>query len=270
MKINKNVFFRIVGIAGFLLLSLNLILHFLGIRVYDSQIDMLFVFLLDIYFFIVIFYPYKLEYLSFICFLLSARIIISEEIDFMGIAIYHLAIIALFARGYFYKNKNMKLIILFFVYISLITLKYFLFPTPFIYSIVNHIGMNIVLILIEFFVNLTAKNYNNRNSVLNLNEFDSLKKRDADWLIMIQQYKSYKEIAKEYYLTDGSVRNRINQIYETIGVKDKQDFLFRYGKHKILFETNNIDPNTNNDVPSDNTSMPLNQPQELIQPETLS
>ncbi len=75
----------------------------------------------------------------------------------------------------------------------------------------------------------------NENRILDLSKYDSLKKRDAEWLIQIKNKTKYETIAINYGMTEDAVKNRIRFIYQVINVGDKIEFLNKYSDFRISF-----------------------------------
>ncbi len=48
----------------------------------------------------------------------------------------------------------------------------------------------------------------NENRILDLSKYDSLKKRDAEWLIQIKNKTKYETIAINYGMTEGAVKKQ--------------------------------------------------------------
>ena len=71
-------------------------------------------------------------------------------------------------------------------------------------------------------------------------------KRDYEWLKIIQQYNSYKEISKKFNISEGTIRNRFSVIYKVLEVHDKKEFLNLYGEYTIIYGKDILDSETNN------------------------
>lgn len=249
---NKKIFYRVIGILGFLLISLNLTLNFLHIREYDSPISVILSFITVLCFFVIILFPHKIEFLALISFIISSCIIITEESNLMGIAMFHLGMITLYHRGFFIYHKTQKIITVLIYYICLIIAQFIFYRQYFFNNLINHIGMNLVLCLLEFFILSSPRRIKETNLILDIKKIKGLDKRDSEWLIMIQNHKTYKEIASTYNITEGTVRNRMNKVYKILEVGDKQGFRNLYSEYKISFgeavsENNEEPPPMNQD-----------------------
>ena len=199
-------------------------------------------------FILVIIFPVKIEILAIVCFLYSVTCTVFEPSNPMGTLMYILFLAILHCRGYFLRRKFIKYLLSSLAYLLLTITELRFGVSNFTSAIINKVGYDfteacIIISIILYYNTLYEKK---KDSILNIAKYEKLTQRDCTWLIMIQQNKSYKVISKKYEMTEGSVRNRINQIYETIGVKDKQDFLLKYLNYKITFE--NTPTNLDNPV----------------------
>ena len=186
---------------------------------------------------ILIIYPQKIEFFSFISFYYSIDIIVSEKNNPMGIIMYFLGISVLYARGFFIKKKSLKLIFIFILLFVLIFINTTFNKTQFCSFILDTCAYLFLLTLIIFFVQFGyANNESSSHKVLNLAEFSGLKEEDIPLLQGVLDNKQYKLIASELKKTEGTIRNRLNRIYDILQVWDKQGFIACYYDCKIVFK----------------------------------
>lgn len=182
-------------------------------------------------------FPKKLGFISIPCFIYAVMILVFEPDNQMGSFMFLLGIEILHIRGYFIKKKFLKNSIAFGIYLLLVlTELQFGFSTFLVYL------LNKIAYLIIMFANLFCCIFyyhffyeKKSDKSLNLTEYPELNSRDSEWLIMIQNHKTYKEIASTYNITEGTVRNRMNKIYKILEVGDKQGFRNLYSEYKISF-----------------------------------
>ena len=53
--------------------------------------------------------------------------------------------------------------------------------------------------------------------------------------------EQYKNIARAVYKAPGTVRNRLNKIYDLLGVMDRMGFISTYFGYEIVFSQNETD-----------------------------
>ncbi len=182
-------------------------------------------------------FPKKLGFISVPCFIYAVIILVFEPDNQMGSFMFLLGIEILHIRGYFIKKKFLKNSIAFGIYLLLVlTELQFGFSTFLVYL------LNKIAYLIIMFANLFCCIFyyhffyeKKSDNSLNLKEYPDLNARDSEWLIMIQNHKTYKEIASTYNITEGTVRNRMNKVYKILEVGDKQGFKNLYSEYKISF-----------------------------------
>ena len=59
---------------------------------------------------------------------------------------------------------------------------------------------------------------------------------DVDLLEKVLQNKKYKEIALELHGNPGTIRNRLNKLYDILQVGDRTGFIAQFYGYKIIFE----------------------------------
>ncbi|MDD7769083.1 MAG: hypothetical protein PT936_09535 [Treponema sp.] len=169
----------------------------------------------------------------------SALILVWEPENVIGLLLYFLCLSSIYARGYFNKKRFIKNIISTVILILLI-LTELRFPMEiFLKSLLEKISVSAVLAVSLLFIHSYLFDFfeiSSSNKKLNLAKFENLISRDAEWLTAILNKVPYKNLAMEEKMTEGSVKNRMKIIYETLGVGDKQGFLNKYSEFEIYFE----------------------------------
>ena len=186
--------------------------------------------------------PYKLEFLAISSFYYSFMGIIFELDNPMGICMFFLGITVLYVRGFFLTEKKKKVTALCLLYIVMILSGIHFGFTVFLDSLINKIAYTLVLSIIFFL--LVACNYKIESSVdkstkiLNLSIYPELVQNDVSLLQKVLENKQYKVIALETSKAEGTVRNRLNKIYDVLGVMDRMGFISTYMGYEIVFEEN--------------------------------
>ena len=110
----------------------------------------------------------------------------------------------------------------------------------FIEQILYQLGYTLVLGIIFLLFILTIQYQKtpkkNVSKILNLADYLGLVKNDVLLLQEVLDKKQYKEIAIDLYRAEGTVRNRLNKIYDILGVMDRMGFISTYMGYEIVFQ----------------------------------
>ncbi len=184
--------------------------------------------------------PQKLEFLAISSFYYSFMGIIFELDNPMGICMFFLGITVLYVRGFFLTEKKKKGTALGLLYIIMICSGFRFGLAEFLDSLFNKLGYTLVLSIIFFL--LVACNYkiesaiNKSTKKLTLSDYPELVQNDVPLLQKVLENKQYKVIASEVSRAEGTVRNRLNKIYDVLGVMDRMGFISSYMGYEIVFE----------------------------------
>lgn len=204
-----------------------------------------------ILFFFIIIYPTKLELLSIIPFLYGVIILILEPKNNIGILMFGLSIITLYARGLFIKHKRTKNIIVLIIFLCLVLSEIRFGKEIFLNCLIEKTAYSFILFLCIFFFKVYTFDLfeiKNSSNKLDIQKFPELKKRDAEWLVEIQNGVKYDILAINYNMSLGSVKNRLKIIFDEIGAGDKQGFLNKYSDYEICYgeEYSSLEKNITN------------------------
>ena len=86
-----------------------------------------------------------------------------------------------------------------------------------------------------FIVGFESRN-KSTEKILNLALYDGLKESDVELLKCVLNNQQYKVIAINMHKSEGAVRNRLNKIYDTIGVLDRIGFLTTFTGFDVIFK----------------------------------
>lgn len=183
-------------------------------------------------------FPNKLEFLATTAFYYGIICSIHTVENPMGICMYILGNSVFYARGYYIFKTKRKLFIAITIYCLLdFTILRFGFRA-FIDDLIMKLGYGIVIICIIFLIqsrNHRIKKDISQKAILNLADYCDLQETDLILLQKVLENKPYKIIASEVYRAEGTVRNRLNKIYDILGVMDKMGFLTTYMGYEIIF-----------------------------------
>ena len=194
--------------------------------------------------FLLIIYPQKLEYLAIICFIYSFDFLVFDLDNPMGILMFALGIVVSYVRGIFINGKKYKVFITISIFLSLLISGIHFGYNVFFYSLINKVGYSLVISIIIFLLiaykNTSVTNMKTSSKILNLAEYNSLVENDVILLRKVLENEQYKNIAAAVYRTEGTVRNRLNKIYDILGVMDRMGFISTYMGYEIVFQKDEI------------------------------
>lgn len=188
---------------------------------------------------VLVIYPEKLFFLSIISFIYSLFILIDEPNNQMGILMAVLCYYTLHVRNFFHKNRIIKKII-FVVCIAgaFATEIRFGFCT-FLNSFFDSLAFLFVMLLAIYFFrekNIIEITNNISERKLNLFSFSGTRKEDVQLLQLVLEKKQYLEISQIVYRSEGTVRNRLNRLYDILGVADRIGFVTTYTGYEIIYD----------------------------------
>lgn len=193
--------------------------------------------------------PAKLGLVAICCAIYSVELFIIEPDSLMAILMYFLFFFIMKIRGYYNHSRKVKLIITVSVFILLQIPKFFSYSLLDAFdSFVETAGHIFTLVCIIIFAVLPyilekkKAQTKEEKHVLNLSMFPGLTKRDADWLTKINAGEKYKVLAIESQMSEGSVKNRIKFIYNTLQCGDRVGFLNAYSDYEIIFSVTRAIP----------------------------
>ena len=191
-----------------------------------------------IIFIILLFAPEKFELFAIIAFIYSFKIIAFETVveNPLGVLLFILGDSCLIYKGFYRKHMALKVLITVFLYIGLISFSLRFGPLCLINSWVITLGYGLAFLASIFFVVNFLKIIHIKKTarVWDLSQYPDLTARDKEWLKEILMEKRYDEIAKEYGLTVGTLKNRMHQIYTIIGIPDRISLLATYGGYEVI------------------------------------
>lgn len=158
----------------------------------------------------------------------------------IGFFMFILFLVSLYAQDFFKKWKRTKIccIILSFVLIMLINLIYgFEVFEEKLFDVVGYSLIVLVIILIFAKYQLESKHSIMGRKILDLRKYmtdGSLNDRDVMWLKMILNRDKYSAIANQTSVAEGTMRNRIREVFKIIGVTDKKQFLTIYDEALVI------------------------------------
>lgn len=149
---------------------------------------------------------------------------------------FSISVALLWIRGFFSKNKTLKIILLSVFFAGIPLSKLFFGLQIFLLQLFDAFQFSLLVSALIFFIYLHMKNKPVKDAVLNVAEYEGTSSRDAEWLKLIQQGVKYEAIAIDYELTLGTVQNRLNKLYHIMETGDRIGFLSMYSTAKIIYK----------------------------------
>lgn len=163
----------------------------------------------------------------------------TNQLNYIGIPMYTLCIATFAVRGFFLKNKKLKLSIFSAIYIISLIIPVF-YDNDFAEHLITKIAISfITLISIFFFTeysNQKGSKQATKEKILNIASFKGLDRSDMYLLQQILDNVKYKEIAQKIHGSEGALRNKLSKIYKILEVGDRTGFLTIYSGYKLIFE----------------------------------
>ncbi len=184
--------------------------------------------------------PQKFALIGIISLWYSIVIAFRSSDNMMCIPMFFLTFGTFLVRGLFSKYKKSKISIFICIYLYEILIPLHFGISDFIESTILKIAYSFVIILSYFFISEfhISKVLVDINTVhvLNLANFKGINRCDIDLLEKVLENKKYKEIASELRGNPGTIRNRLNKLYDILNVGDRTGFITRYYGYKIVYE----------------------------------
>lgn len=251
-KAAKNLirFFSILGILVEALCILRLFLR-TGFTLEINEITNVQTFLMSdlntaivngvclIFFIIFLFLPQHFVIFAVISFLYSFKIIIVDTIAEypIGQLLYLMGVACLVYLGFYRYHRLPKIITSIVANYALIFLSLRYGTDIFINSLITAIGYTLIFFVTLFFsVNFFRFLYGMKHArIWDLSQYPELTERDKEWLKQILEEKRYEEIAADSGITVGTLKNRMHQIFNIVGIDDRISLLATYSGYEVKF-----------------------------------
>lgn len=192
-------------------------------------------FLVAIIFFFVIFFPKKYDLIAIACIIYFVEIFLNEPDNSMGTLMFVLAMIIFYIRGFFIRHAKVKIVLFSFFFLALLCSRLRFGIHIFCGDFINIIGYTFVFLLGIFFICGYMSRNTGDEKILNVAKFPGLKESDAEMLRRVLDNQQYKVIAIDLKRKEGSVRNRLNRVYDILGVGDRVGFITSYKGFEVSY-----------------------------------
>ncbi len=231
------VIYRCISIvAAFLIVADTVFGLFSGFNSFDNFRIYINLFVLLFITFSIIF-PVKIEFLAIVTFIYAVEILVSTPFNqsIMGFMMYILTCAIFFSRGYFRKKRFTKITCAVILYFLLFATQLRFGREDFVKALFMLAEYSFLLFLIIFFYYIYLRNQGKSplEKFLDLSLYPELSDRDKEWIELILKETKYSTIAKQYNITEGTVKNRMRFIFKTLDVSDRIGFMATFGGFQL-------------------------------------
>lgn len=193
-------------------------------------------FLAIVIFICVAIFPSKYGLIAFMCLCYTLIIFSEREENPMGIMMFNLALIILTVRGFFKKYGKIKAISLLCILVILLCFRLQFGLNFFVDNTISDIAYSLVFFMAIFFTYKYASRNAPDEKILNIAKYEGLKESDIDLMYRVLNNLQYKVIAKELQKSEGTIRNRLNKIYDILGVADRVGFVTTFSGFELIYK----------------------------------
>ena len=190
-------------------------------------------------FIIVFFFPHQIVFFAIISFLYSFKIILIDTLanNPIGQPLYFLGIACLLYIGFYKTHRVFKIVFSVLFNFLLIAHSARFGSDVLISSLITSFGYALVVLVTVFFiVNFLKIIHQQRTArIWDLSQYPELTTRDKEWLRDILEEKRYEEIATASGITVGTLKNRMHQIFNIVGIQDRIQLLGTYSGYEVKF-----------------------------------
>ena len=191
------------------------------------------------FFIFLLFFPQYICYIGFLAFLYSIKIIIIDTLAAkpIGQLLYFIGISSFLFLGYYKNQRIFKIAASILFNMILISTNARFGAIVCINSYIVSLGYSLALLLCTFFTTnfLRLVLMKKTARVWDLSQYPDLTQRDKEWLKQILDEKGYDEIATSSGVTVGTLKNRMHQIFNVVGIEDRVNLLATYSGYEVKF-----------------------------------
>ena len=191
------------------------------------------------FFIILLFVPQHISIFALISFLYSFKIIIVDTlaVNPLGQLLYFIGISCLLFLGFYKTHRFLKITFSIVFNMILIGLSARYGALVCINSYIVSLGYSLAILVIVFFTTNFLRLVHVRKTarIWDLSKYPDLTQRDKEWLKQILDEKKYEEIANDSGVTVGTLKNRMHQVYNVVGIEDRVSLIATYGGYEVRF-----------------------------------
>ena len=184
----------------------------------------------------VVIYPHKFSLIALACLFYAVSIIPYEPNDPMGILMFDLAMVILNIRGFFRTHTKIKvpLFIILLIALHLPILRFG--PITLMDISIENTGFSFVFFMGIFFTYGYASRNAPEEKILNIAKYEGLKESGTEMLRRVLDNQQYKVIAIDLQKSEGTIRNRLNKVYDILGVADRVGFITTFTGYELIYK----------------------------------
>ena len=195
------------------------------------------------------FHPQEFHLIGIIAFIYSINLSPYGTSDYFFIPMRFLSIATFTVRGFFKKNRIIKISLFAILYITELLIPLAYHDEYFFFNFLTRIAYTFVLFITIFFfyryATQIASKQDVKDKILNIAEYKGLDRSDMYLLQQVLDNVKYKEIAQKIHGSEGALRNKLSKIYKILEVGDRTGFLSIYSGYELIYEPELIDTPTN-------------------------
>jgi len=190
-------------------------------------------------FIVLIFLPEQIVFFSMIAFLYSFKIIVVDTlaVNPIGQPLYLLGVSCLIYSGWYKRFRLAKILgsVIFNLILIGTSARYGALVC--VNSYIASFGYSLILLVTLFFTTnfMRFVHIQKTARIWDLSQYPDLTQRDKEWLRDILDEKRYEEIANDSGITVGTLKNRMHQIFNIVGIDDRISLLATYGGYEVKF-----------------------------------
>lgn len=240
-RTGMRIFDIIVNYPEYEVLSKGELVRYISIIIENIIFINIFVFL--------IFKPQKFILIGVIALFYSIdSLLSSNQFPYIGIPMFSLGIATFAIRGFFLKNKKLKISIFSAIYVISLIIPVF-YDNDFAEHLITKIAISfITLISLFFFMEYSSQKGSKqatKDKILNIALFKGLDRSDMYLLQQVLDNKKYKEIAQSIHGSEGALRNKLSKIYKILEVGDRTGFVTIYYGYELIYDPQPLKTSTN-------------------------
>ena len=190
-------------------------------------------------FIILLFVPQCIGYFGLFAFLCSFKFILIDTLAAkpIGQLLYFIGVSSLLFLG-FYKTYRIPKIAGTIIFNFLLIATNARFGAMVcINSYIVSLGYSLALLVCIFFTTNFLRSIHMKKTarIWDLSQYPDLTQRDKEWLKQILDEKKYEDIASDSGVTVGTLKNRMHQIYNVVGIEDRVSLIATYGGYEVIF-----------------------------------
>ncbi|MBQ4235287.1 MAG: hypothetical protein II716_00435 [Treponema sp.] len=230
----------ITAIIGTVFMGLCLVISIMQYFVYKISAPLfieryiaLFINLISFFCFVVLIFTPTHFGIYFVIFYLYGCGNLLDQGNILGALCIFISILFLKKMNLLKQKKTLKLILLSILpSIALATQIWSKNPLYFMVSVLHVCGLAFMIFVIYIFFYPQIHNFQNMTASLK-RPLENFSDEDMEWLSMLAKGEKYASIGKKFNVSESKVKQKVLELYKTIGVHDKVEFMKIYHDYQF-------------------------------------